>query len=169
MTEAEKYGLLLSLAELLVGGTGLGLVFGQLREMKNSLRVGVEANKTSNLMAVLALEEGLARSRAELSDAAREAALIADEESEAADETTGLKLAKLRYDEKKEQYLNAADRLCACIIRGYVDEETYRQDYRPAIAEIVSQHRDRLGPDTRHRNILKVNDAWAQDKSAREK
>ena len=77
-----------------------------------------------------------------------------------------LKFAQLRYDERKEQYLNAADRLCACIVRGEVDENQYRQDYRPWIGEIVKQHADKLGPDTRHRNIMKIHNAWSEDKSA---
>jgi hypothetical protein len=167
MTPFETSNVWLFLAQDAIAAAGLFAVFWQLRGVRKQVELGVTANQTSNLMAVLAIEEGVARSRAELSDASYQIGLLQNQPETA--ESESLRFAELRLEEKIEQYLNSWDRLCACIIRGNVDEETYRQDYRPGLAEIVSQHKDKLGPDTRHHNILKVHQSWAQDKSAREK
>jgi hypothetical protein len=167
MTSFESWSVALFLAQDLIAAVGLFALFWQLRGATEQIKLGVTANQTSNLMAVLAIEEGVARSRAELSDASYQIGLMQDEPG--AMESEALRFARLRLDEKIEQYLNSWDRLCACIIRGNVDEQTYRQDYRPGLAEIVTQYRDKLGPDTRHHNILRVHQAWAQDKSAKEK
>ena len=154
MTHAEMAIIAVTAIGSLGTAAGALLVWRQLTAM-------VAEQRISALMAVLTLEESISRARGELSDAAAEAARIANDQSM---NDVSLKIAKARYEEKTEQYLNTMDRLCACIVRGLVDEETYRQDYRPGLAEIVKQHAQRFGPDTRHRNILKVHQAWSEDR-----
>jgi hypothetical protein len=153
-------------AGVVVTAIGLGLVVVQLRRGAKELELSGEANKNSNLMAVLALESSLSDARSKLAEVASQMALIANESKDnEGEEPVALTIVRLHYNERVEQYLNSADRLCACIIRGYVCETQYRQDYRPWISEIVKKHVDRLGPDTRHRNILKVNEAWSEDRN----
>lgn len=123
-----------------------------------------EANKISGLMAVLSLESALSEARFQLSTSAARRSAAAGDASLTAEQ---LRSINEFHEERIEQYLNSADRICACIRRGYVDEEQYRKDYRSWIAEIISHHKARFGPDTRHQNVLHVHNRWSQDQSAR--
>jgi hypothetical protein len=89
MTSFESYSLALTFGQVIVAAVGIYFVFGQLREMKDQLKIGVNANKMSNLMAVLALEDAIARSRAEYADTATQAALIQAEQKQGEEETQG--------------------------------------------------------------------------------
>jgi hypothetical protein len=139
---------------------GIGLLFAgyQLRQVAVSHLAVAEANRTASLMAVLSIEDSLAGARA------RFAQISGEVSSELSPEAAERHQALL--DEAKEQYLNVADRLCACIRRGLIDEATHRQDYRFWVNEVVENYSQDLGPATRHPNILRVHEAWREDKSA---
>ena len=158
------YSCLISLGGLVVAIVAALFVYRQIRQAAKSL-------STSSLMAVLALEEAIGRSRAEYSDALIEAARFKAEldKLQANSRQSGepfLAILNHRIGEKLEQHLNALDRLCACIVRGDVDEERYRQDYRGGIQDAMDGHPELLGANTRHPNIVKVHDAWRSDRSA---
>jgi hypothetical protein len=158
------YSLFIQLGGLTIAIIAAIAVWRQLRHASRSLA-------TSSLMAILALEDAIARSRAEYSDALMEAARFKDQLEKLSDterKPAGpfLEILEFRIAEKVEQYLNALDRLCACIIRGDVDEARYRQDYRSGIQDAIDGHADHLGPNTRHPNIIKVHEAWRSDRSA---
>ncbi len=76
MNSAEMAGW----AAVVVSIVATFVVYGQLRNMAESLKLAAAANRTSNLMAVLALESSLAEARARLSDMAGEVALIAKDD-----------------------------------------------------------------------------------------
>jgi hypothetical protein len=154
MSTAEMLIVIVTALGSLGTAGGAFLVWGQLKTM-------VEQSRLAALMAVLTLEESIARARSEMSAAATEAGKLASDKMA---DIRLVELANARYDEKIEQYLNATDRLCACLVRKLVDEATYRQDYRQGLVDIVSHHAKRFGADTRHRNILKVHQAWSEDK-----
>jgi len=147
----------------LVSMVGVIVVYRQLRRMVEANSTMAEANKLANAMAVVAIEEAIRSARAELAAAA----MAVLRKKSAPDQD--YEIERLSLEEKTERYLNVLDRLCSYIRRGYIDEETYRQDYRRGIAETIEQHRDKFGPDTRHPNVLHVNDAWRRDRSARDR
>ena len=158
------YSLLAQICGLIVATSAAIALYRQIRQASKSL-------STSSLMAVLALEDAVAQSRAEYSRALVDAARFKEQLqrlSETERKPAELFLAILEHQiaEKVEQRLNALDRLCACIIRGDVDEERYRQDYRGGIQDAMDGHTDMLGSNTRHPNIVKVHDAWRSDRSA---
>lgn len=174
ITAYEVGSLIISGISVLVAGGGLYFVYCQLEAMVKSIKVAIEnnklaleSNKNANLMTVLALEGLIAESRAELATALAQMALIIDEEKRThvagSEKTVAFSIAELRVKERKEQYLNALDRLCACIIRGYIDEKQYRQDYRGGIADAMRDHGELLGNNTRHLNIVTVHIAWSKD------
>lgn len=165
MTVGEQIalaGTAATFAGVLVSVIGVVVVYRQLGRMAEANRTMAEANKLANAMAVVAIEEALRSARAEV--AAASLAVLA----KGSDPKHDLEPERLALEEKTERYLNVFDRLCSYIRRGYIDEATYRQDYRRGIAETVEQHRDKFGPDTRHPNILHVNGAWREDRSARD-
>lgn len=160
MSNYETWALTISAGVLISGVVFAGF---QLRQLVLSSRQTAEANKIANLMAVIDLERSIAEARYRIA-----AAVARLGECPQDPEDRDFKIAKALYAEAKEQYLNVSDRLCSCIIRGLVDEEIYRRDYRQWVVETVAQHREQLGPDTRHRNILEVHEKWSEDKSARD-
>lgn len=147
----------------LVSMVGVFLVYRQLRRMVEANRTMAESNKLANAMAVVAIEEAIRSARADVASAATEVLKKKN------DPDQDLELERLSLEEKTERYLNVLDRLCSYIRRGYIDEETYRQDYRRGIAETIEQHWDKFGPDTRHPNVLHVHDAWRDDRSCRDR
>lgn len=140
----------------IIAAFGLFFIHKQIKE-------AVRSNRMSSLMAVLSLEESIAKARLDLSTMAADRAKAALDLSKTPDE---LKVINQFYEERIEQYLNVTDRLCTCIRRKYVDEDQYRRDYRKWIDEVVSKHKDRFGVDTRHHNIRHVHEKWSQDQSA---
>ncbi len=131
----------------------------QLKEMAEASKASARANENANIMAVLALESSIADARYHLIESAAKLNQYEDDEK-------AFEFAQAVYEAAGEQYLNATDRLCACIIRKQVDEQVYRRDYRLWVAEIVDKYQSELGPGTRHQNILTVHKAWSDDKSA---
>lgn len=151
---------------LAVIGAGLGLrqlgvANRQLTELADAGRHSIRANQNANIMAVVALEAAVADARERVASAATRVAGLAT-----STEPTMVELVGALYDEAVEQYLNATDRLCSCIIRGVVDECVYRRDYQAWVAEIVKKHEKHLGAATRHANILRVHEAWRDDRKA---
>jgi hypothetical protein len=61
-----------------------------------------------------------------------------------------------------ENWLNAADRLAFCILKGYLEERDWASEYRPYFANLVRKHRDQFGPDTIYTNIKDLHDRWAR-------
>lgn len=166
MSEYEKYSLVISCVSAVIALGALFYAGFQLRGLKEQTERSAEANLLSAesnnfaaLMAVLELENSVASARVRVSEgAARLSSVDRDADPKA------FEFATLIYQEAVEQYLNATDRLCSCIIRGFVDEETYRKDYRFWFAEIVKAYASSFGADTRHPNILKVHQAWQDDR-----
>lgn len=168
MTTFEILQVVIGAGMLVVTGIALVVAIGQLRAASGQLQaiatasqLSARANQNSNILAVIALESSIADARYHYTESvARLASLPTPPDPKA------LEFATAIYEAAGEQYLNAADRLCACIIRGQVDEVVYRRDYRPWIAEIVKGFAKEFGAGTRHQNILTVHRAWSDDKSA---
>jgi hypothetical protein len=110
---------------------------------------------------VLTLEDSIARARRDFTESI--AALAAANSNPGGSD---LKLVELTMRERLEQYLNCFDRLCAFVRRGHINEAVYRKDYRDTVIELVANHPNLFGANTRHRNILFVHDAWKDDRSA---
>jgi len=161
MTEFEQlsviadFGLLLaSIAAVIIAGIKLGSI-------SSSSKTSARANQNANIMAVLSLEKSLADARYNIVKATHRVSELDD-----SSDSKALEFAELLFNEAKEQYLNVADRLSACIIRGQVDEDVYRRDYRSWVNDIMSSYPEELGANTRHPNIVKVYQAWNDDISA---
>ncbi len=61
----------------------------------------------------------------------------------------------------KENYLNALDRLCFCIRKGYIPEKEWEREYRNIINNTVGKEEFKkdFGPITSpYKNIIKLND-----------
>lgn len=165
--QIAAFAAVFSLGQLAVAAWALQVIRKQLKRMADANEIAAGASKSaadaaslSAAMAVVQLEQSVAASRDAL------ATLSADIHAKK-DDAAFMEAAAMRHPELLEQYLNNTDRLCSYIIRGFIDEDNYREDYRNWLTETVRDYKDRFGADCRHRNILNVHHAWAEGRKAR--
>jgi hypothetical protein len=142
-----------------VTAAGVYVAWKGLFYLGDQVKKAADANKTGNLMLVLTLEQGVINARVELARASKEALDLTSQQAP----QKFIDSANMFLEERVENYLNSLDRLCACIVRGYVDDIEYRQDYRDTLKETIAKHPTRFDAATRHRNIIKLHSAWADD------
>ena len=83
---------------------------------------------------------------------------VAGEMNKPGAEKEGLTL--LRYEEAKESYLNALERLASFVLGGYFPEDDMRRDYHEAIRGVIRELNDDFRTGTHYRNIVKLHDRW---------
>ena len=161
MTTYEMIQSVVGLGMLTTAVVGVGVGLRQLVAIAKSARQSARANQNSNFLAVITLEGAIADARYRYTQSMAYLGKLGP-----TPDLNAVEFANAVKEAAEEQYLNTMDRLCACIIRGQVNEEVYRRDYRNWITEVVKGFADEFGPDTRHHNILTVHEAWRDDKSA---
>jgi len=169
VSDYELAQIILGSGMLLVTGAAVGVAYCQLKAANKQLegiatasKQTARANQISNVMAVIQLESSIAEARYHYTEALARFATLGD-----TPDPKALDFAKAIKAAAEEQYLNTVDRLCTCIIRRQVDEEVYRRDYRKLICtDLVKDFKEYLGVGTRYPNIVAVQQAWDNDKSA---
>lgn len=56
----------------------------------------------------------------------------------------------------KEDYFNALDRLCFCLVKGYLPEAEWKIEYKDMIINVVEKNADMFALNSPHTNIKKV-------------
>lgn len=128
----------------------------QLRKLAIQAEESARSNRISRLNALISIENKIQECRRDLALSGIEVAKLknsCDDEFEA---------KKLRFDEAKQVYLNSLDRLCFCIIKGYLDEEEMKPEYRGLVNESVKDFKSDFEVGTKYRNILKIYDNWSE-------
>lgn len=134
----------------------LGVAISQLSKLTTQIEQAVKSNSISQLSALLALEQQIAERRRHLSEAGIEVAEGASKnESE-------FKALQLRFDEAKQMYLNALDRLCFCVRKDLLNSEDMRLEYRDIINRAVNDFKDDFAINTPYRNIKNIYESWAE-------
>jgi hypothetical protein len=170
---------------VVVAIVGLVLVVKQLKRMNQANEIAAEAAKNAAESAKLSaasneIAAGAAKTAAEAATLSAAMAVVALEQAVVAARRALTEIInRVNVDPatpggeellaaELELYLNQLDRLCSYIRRGHIDEKIYREDYRLLLVETVRDYKVSFGPDTRHHNIVKVHDAWRDNKSARD-
>jgi hypothetical protein len=65
-----------------------------------------------------------------------------------------------RFDEAKESYLNAVERLASSILNGQFPEKEMKQSYREYIVSTIREFPDSFRPGTPLRKTLALNERW---------
>jgi len=65
-----------------------------------------------------------------------------------------------RLKDRTESYLNAVERLCFCIHRGYFPEKEWRAEYREWIATDIEDHEEFFGASTSYTHMVKLHEMW---------
>lgn len=156
MTDYETYTLIVAAGSALIALIMLGIGLSQMRGLVQQVKQAVEANRISRLNALLGMEDSIVQRRRELSEAG-----IALVELKRGEDESEWQPAELRFDEAKQMYLNALDRLCFCLLRKVLDEDELRPEYREVVRAAVKDFEADFGAGTDYRNIKKVHERWA--------
>ena len=71
-----------------------------------------------------------------------------------------LKIRAELYRSAKENYFNALDRLCYCILREYLSDKDWCAEYREYIHNAVKEFEADFGQASPFRNIKKLDEKW---------
>lgn len=59
-----------------------------------------------------------------------------------------------------ENWINSADRLAFCILRGYLKERDWQSEYRDYFANLIQNHTEFFGPASIYTNLIDLNHKW---------
>ncbi len=65
-----------------------------------------------------------------------------------------------RFNEAKESYLNAFERLAALVLGCYFPEDEMRRDYHEALRQIIKEFPTDFAAGTPYRKMLKLHERW---------
>lgn len=133
----------------------LAIAIWQISKLTKQVEAAVKSNSIGELNALLALEELIADRRLRLSQAGIAVKECKDKSSESFDSLV------LQFDEAKQMYLNGLDRFCFCVLKGLLQDEDMRLEYREIIKTAIKDFSDDFGTGTPYRNIKKVYEKWA--------
>lgn len=133
--------------------TAVWVAYRQLSNLNDSLRM-------STLNVVLQLEVEMNARRAKVNEAATRVRLEAERT-----DTDGETLTILTDDMHSclEGWLNSADRLAYCILKGYLKERDWRSEYRGYFADLITNHSEYFGVSTIYTNLLDLNNKWKRE------
>ena len=60
----------------------------------------------------------------------------------------------------EEIYYNALDRICYCILKGYLKDRDWKLEYQSLIRETIYSNKSAFGPDSSYTNIMVVHKKW---------
>lgn len=160
MTPFEERSLWLGAAALLL--TLITVSFGlyQLRQLVIQVKAAVDANRLSQLDALLQIERNLADSRNVLKKAGLK--LVSYKENDTVSKND-FEVAVMDFNEAKQTHFNALDRLCATILSGLLDETQLRPEYRDYISDLVKEYPEDFGTTTPYRSVMKLYNTWADN------
>jgi len=133
----------------------LAAAIWQVSKLTNQVAVAVKSNSISELNALLALEQQIADRRMQLSQTGIAVKECKDKSGDQFDSLV------LQFDEAKQMYLNGLDRLCFCVLKGLLQDDDMRLEYRDIIKSALKDFPEDFGTGTSYRNINKVYEKWA--------
>lgn len=138
-----------ALVAALAASIGLGIAWWQLRGIKDGLKV-------SSLMAVLEIETQMNERKVHFDECSANVRLG---KTEGASKDSMIIRADL-FNTAKENYFNALDRLCYCILHGYLQDKDWRAEYRNTIHNVIHNFPDDFNEASPFRNIKELNRKW---------
>lgn len=156
MSPYEKWTLVLGAVTAVIALAMLGIGLHQMSNLVAQVKQAVEANRISRLNALLGMEDSIVQRRRELSEAGIRLSQLPQATADA-----DWRAAELRFNEAKQMYLNALDRLCFCLLKKVLDEDELRPEYREIVRLAVNDFESEFGTGTDYRNIKKVYDRWS--------
>ena len=133
-----------------IGGVWVGWI--QLSGIKEGLKMNA-------LMAVLEIETQMNERKVHLNqcNADAELAIVKNESKDA------IRVHDKQIKSARENYFNALDRLCFCILKDYLSDKDWRADYRNVLMQAITNFPEDFGEASPFRNIKKLNAKWQNE------
>ncbi|MBG6016828.1 hypothetical protein I5F00_08470 [Proteus mirabilis] len=136
------------------------IALGMLWRVKEQIKEAVKSNRINRLNSLLTLEAQIAERRQELSSAGIALGRFSDKDKSDKTIKEEFNAAELRFNEATQMYLNGLDRLCFCVLKGYLDDINMRVEYQTIIASAVKDYPERFNQDSLYTNIIDVHNKW---------
>ncbi len=153
-----------SIISLLVAIGALYFAFSQIKQMNSQLKNMNNTFKNSTLMTVLELENELIRRKVNWDDAnfqIREYQISLEKKEKPNKEI--IELLQDKLGTSFENYLNALDRFCYCVLHNYISDRDWKTEYREVVFDIVNNNPEEFNVNTRFRNTIKTFQKWKDE------
>ncbi len=155
----------ISFLSFLIAFIALCFAYKQIRQVNSQLLNLNDTFRNSTLMTVLELENELIRRKVTWDSTSfelRQYSIDIDMKKLKLNED----VVELINDKEKtalENYLNALDRFCYCIIHNYISDRDWKTEYRDVVFEIVDNRPEKFGVNSRFRNTVKIYKKWKEE------
>lgn len=152
----------ISFLSFLIASIALCFAYKQIRQVNLQLLNINDTFRNSTLMTVLELENELIRRKVAWDSTSFELRQYSIEIEIKKVKFNG-DLLELIDDKEKialENYLNALDRFCYCIIHNYISDRDWKTEYRDVVFEIVDNKPEKFGVNSRFKNTIKIYKKW---------
>ena len=153
-----------SIISILIAIGALYFAFNQIKQMNSQLTNMNDTFRNSTLMTVLELENELIRRKVSWDDASfqlreYEINLVKKEKPN----KDIVELLQDKYATSFENYLNALDRFCYCVLHNYISDRDWKTEYREVVFDIVNNNPEEFKVNTRFRNTIKIFQKWKDE------
>lgn len=130
---------------------GVFVAWFQLSKIEVSLRMG-------SLMAVLEIETQMNERKVHFDKCSADIRLGRERNQPDGE----MKILADLFNSAKENYFNALDRLCYCVLKEYLTDKDWRAEYRNVLMKTIEEFQDDFGEASQFRNIKKLNAKWQE-------
>ena len=134
------------------------LAFYAVKVAKGQLNKIIENQKIDALKIVLEIEAEMNARKSKLDDAA--SCFMEEKKKQGSSNNQNLTISEMRFKTAKENYFNIVDRFCYCIEKKYIDDLSWRVEYRNYIKNIVDAYPEDFNASTSYRHIANINNEW---------
>lgn len=155
----------ISFLSFLIASIALFFAYKQIRQVNSQLLNLNDTFRNSILMTVLELENELIRRKVTWDSTNFELRQYSID-IEMKKVKINVDVLELINDKEKtalENYLNALDRFCYCIIHNYISDRDWKTEYRDVVFEIVDNRPEKFGVNSRFRNTIKIFKKWKDE------
>ena len=134
----------------------LGILAAEQRAATHELRLTQINTRLNWLNSVVEIEKLIAECKRNFDQCSTQVQVAQAEEKKPEE----LKAICAVFECAKEDYLNAVERLCFCLLKGYVPEENWAAEYRNYLLNIIKQFPHAFGPASPYTNIKDLHEQW---------
>jgi hypothetical protein len=154
-----------AILSFLISCGALIFAYYQIRQVNNQLKNMNDTFRNSTLMTVLELENELIRRKVSWDEASfglREYNINLNKEQEEPN-LDYLELLQDKFNTSFENYLNALDRFCYCVLHNYISDRDWKTEYRDVVFDIVDSYPENFNVKSRFRNTIKIFQKWKDE------
>lgn len=137
----------------ITGGVATFIAWSQLRKINKQL-------ETNSLQVVLEIETQMNSRKLEFDRVAKDIRLLEADGTDDSKKQEKIIIMVDFFNTTKESYFNALDRLCFCILRGYLKDKEWKTEYRNLLKETIDTYTTDFNEASPYRNIKDLNNRW---------